>query len=60
MEARRCNHRSTASVVGCAGAGVAVAICVTSVTGIARAGGDAARWVVDVVGLEGMIGEGVA
>ena len=46
----RASQRSTESVVGVAGVWAAVSICVTSVTGVARARGDSARWVVDVVG----------
>jgi hypothetical protein len=56
----RASQRSTESVVGVVGAWAAVSICVTSVTGVARAGGDLARRVVDVVGWAGKIGEGVA
>ena len=51
--ARRSNQRSTESVVGVAGAWAAVAICVTSVTEVARAGGDFAGRVVDVVVVRG-------
>jgi hypothetical protein len=46
--------------VGVAGAWAAVAICVTSVTGVARAGGDFVGRVVDIVEREGKINEGVA
>ena len=56
----RASQRSTESVVGVVGAWDGVAICVTSVTGVARAGGDFARGVVDVVGWEGKLDEGVA